>query len=237
MNERSAGLNPSEDDIVALLTALDSQDERWRDVVRLARHSPTEGQAVRAGAARFVAGRAEEAAWLEGLVNPPLPEWEVKENARRAARERKREADWAKHREDFGKALAEIRSGHYGYVIDPAKAYWNLFQDVGEKADTGPARIAEWLGSKIAEACLEGFEAFLMTDPAKPNASEIAESFAEDRRWEAGYIISAALAERFRSGRGFDDLPDERLMAGLDDPVERLDLASAIARVSVIAAS
>lgn len=239
LNERSVGLNPSEDDIVTLLTALDSQDERWRDVVRLARHSPTEGQAVRAEAARFVVGRAEEAAWLEGLVNPPIPEWEVKENARRAARDRKREADWAKHREDFGKALPEIRSGHYGYVIDPAKAYWNLFQDIGEKADTGPARIAEWLGSEIAEACLEGFEAFLMTDPAKPNASEIAESFAEDRRWEAGYIISAALAERFRSGRGFDDLPDERLMAGLyelrhtrvDDHAGISDLEPAIEKV------
>ena len=61
---------------------------------------------------------------------------------------------------------------------------------------------------------LEGFEAFLTAAPFKPSATEIAESHAADKHWEAAYVVVAALAERVRTGRGFADLSDERLMAG-----------------------
>lgn len=215
LTERSPGLSPSEHDLIALLETLDDGDERWRDLVRQTPHSPTQGIAIRAEAARFTRGDADAAAWLAALENPPEPEWEVKERKRRLARERKRDEDWARHRAQFSAAIADIRKGQYGYVIDPAKAYLKLFHDIGDNAEDGPGRIREWLGTEVADAALEGFEAFLTAQPPKPTAQEMAESFAESRRWEAGFIITAALAERLRTGRGFADLPDERLMAGL----------------------
>lgn len=215
LTERSPGLSPSEDDLMALLETLDDSDERWRDIVRQAPHSATQGIAIRAEAARFIRGDADAAAWLASLENPPEPEWEVKERERRLARERKRDEDWARHRAQFSAAIADIRKGQYGYIIDPAKAYLKLFVDMGDSADDGPGRIREWLGTEVADASLEGFEAFLTAQPPKPTAQEMAESFAQSRRWEAGFIITAALAERQRTGRGFADLPDERLMAGL----------------------
>jgi hypothetical protein len=215
LNERSVGLNPTEDDILALLEALTDDDPRWRDVVRLAAHSDDKGETVRAAAARFVVGDPEGESWLVELPHPEVPEWELKEQTRRRARERKRDADWAKHRADFTKGIEALRRGDYGLTLGPAKAYLKLFYDMGDDATDGPGRLEEWLGPEIRDACLEGFEAFLLLTPPKPTATEIAASYAENRRWEAGYIITAALGERLRTGRGFDDLTDERLMAGL----------------------
>lgn len=215
LNERSIGLNPTEDDIVALLGCLEPSDDRWRDVVRLAAHSEEQGEKVRVAAERFVAGNAEDQAWIDGLMHPEIPEWQIEQDERRREREKKREADWAKHRADFAKNIQAVRSGDYGFVLGPAKAYLKLFYDMGDEASDGPGRLEEWLGPELKNACLQGFEAFIQNTPPKPSATEIAASFAENRRWEAGYIITAALGERLRTGRGFDDLTDERLMAGL----------------------
>lgn len=215
LNERSVGLNPTEDDILALLEALSDDDPRWRDVVRLAAHSDEQGEAVRVAAGRFIVGDRDAQAWLAKLPHPDVPEWELKEQARRRAREKKRNAEWARHRADFAKGIEGLRKGDYGLTLGPAKAYLKLFYDMGDEASDGPGRLEEWLGPEIRDACLEGFEAFLQTSPPKPTATEIATSYAENRRWEAGYIITAALGERQRTGRGFDDLSDERLMAGL----------------------
>lgn len=213
--ERSSGLQPTEDDICALLAALSNDDERWRDVVTIARHGPEHGASVRAAAARFVAGESEAAQWLAGLAEPAVPEWQIEQEERAREREAERAAAWTAHRAEFAAHLEELRQGVYGYVINPAQAYLKLFHDMGDEAKDGPARLIEWLGSEIADAALVGFDAFLLIEPPEPNATQIAKSYAEGRRWQASYIIICALAERQRTGRGFDDLSDERLMAGL----------------------
>lgn len=214
LSERSSGLAPTEADIILLLSSLDPPDPRWRDLVRLVPHSPEQGGAVRAAAARF-AGDAEGAAWLAELPIPHVPEWQIKEEKRQLRRQEERERERETHRANFTARIDAVRAGDYGAVVNPAKAYLKLFYDMGDEAQDGPARLEEWLGAALRDACLAGFEKFLIADPAYPSASDIAESHAEGRRWEASYIIVAALAERLRSGRGFDDLPSERLMAGL----------------------
>ena len=68
----------------------------------------------------------------------------------------------------------------------------------------------------VAAAAHEGFEAFLTAEPARPSATRMALSFANGRRYPAGDVVVAALAERLRlRAEPFADLPDERLMAGL----------------------
>lgn len=215
LSERSAGLHPSEADVCALLNLLDDDDDRWRDIVTIARQGPEHGAAVRAAAARFAAGDTEATLWLAGLAKHVVPEWQVKQEERARVRQAERDAAWEEHRVNFAAHIEEMRRGDYGYVINPAKAYLKLFQDMGDEAADGPTRLLEWLGPDLRDAALDGFDAFLKLDPPQPSASDIVESHAEGRRWPAGYIIIAALAERQRTERGFDDLPDERLMAGL----------------------
>ncbi|AOK39416.1 hypothetical protein WL90_22520 [Burkholderia cenocepacia] len=106
-----------------------------------------------------------------------------------------------------------MRSGDVSSLVTPAKAYLNFFSDLGIDLPAHE-RIPDWLGQDLAEAIYEGFEAFLRLEPAKPSALEIAEGISHGSYWEAAYVIVAALAERFRSGSGFDPVSDDRLMAG-----------------------
>ena len=214
--DRSVGLGLNEADVGALLDNLADGDLRWRDIVLLARHDATSGSPVRGAAMRFAIAEKDKA-WLVGLENPPIPEWQVEQEQRQQKRAAQQTADWERHRADFKSRIEALRAGDYGWVLSPAKAYLKLFSDMGDEVPDGPSRIEKWLGAEIKDAALEGFEAFLNKQPPQPSASDMAVSFAESRRWEAGSIIVAALAERSRTSRGFDDLPDERLMAGLFD--------------------
>lgn len=211
---RSKGLVPDEGDVIALLELLAPSDGRWRDILNIARHNAEEGGAVRAAAQRFTEGDPEAQAWLAKLGQPETPQWQIDQNRRKRARETERTTRWMKHRAEFAKEVDELRSGVFRLVANPAKAYLNLFADMGDEHSDGPERLEEWLAVDLRDAALEGLEAFLTTQPVKPSATEIAESHADDKHWDAAYIIVAALAERYRTGRGFTDLPTERVMAG-----------------------
>jgi hypothetical protein len=218
LSERSTGFAPNEPDVLALLAVLDPaarEDERWRDVVQLTQHSATEGVEVREVARRFASHRNDILEWIDKLAEPRVYDWQIKQEEKARKRRAERTTRWAKHREDFRQHVAEITRGDYGYVVNPAQAYLKLFSDMGDEASDGPARLVEWLGSDLADACLVGFEAFLKQSPPLPSATEISESHADNKRWSASNIIVAALAERLRMDTGFADLPDERLMAGL----------------------
>ncbi len=209
----SVGLALNEADVCALLDGLELGDTRWREIVTIARHDAESGGDARASASRLAVSD-EDKAWLVGLENPPKPEWEVEQEKEQEKRAAERVATWMRHRADFKTHINALRDGIYGSVLGPAKAYLKLFRDMGDEFSDGPARIEEWLGAEIGDAALHGFEAFLTREPPQPTATDIATSYAENRHWEAGYIIVVALAERLRTGRGVDDLPDERLMAG-----------------------
>lgn len=215
--KRASGLQPDIQDTVALLKALDPanrQDLRWRDVLALVRHDGEEGAEARQAARPFAEGRNDLLAWLDGLAVPRPPEWQLKQEEQERKRRGKQAMERADHQKHFAEHIPAMRAGDYGVILNPAKAYLNLFRDIGEGVPAHE-RVAQWLGPEIAEAAHTGFEAFLTKPDPKPDADEIAESFAEGRQWEASFIIVAALAERFRGGTGFDDLPNERLMAGL----------------------
>ncbi|MDQ0840300.1 NACHT domain-containing protein [Sphingomonas faeni] len=210
----ASGLRPDEDDLLWLLDQIELGDPRWRELVELSGHGPEQGTKVRAAAERFAAGDDEANAWLAELAVPQTPDWQIEQEQREREQTAERIANWERHRAEFGAHIDAMRAGDYGNIVNPAKAYLKLFFDMGDAAKDGPARIEEWLGPELKDAALAGFEAFLTQQPPTPSATEIAISHAEGRRWEAAYIIVAALAERMRTVRGFDDLTDERLMAG-----------------------
>lgn len=215
LQRQTLNLYPTQEDVVALLNCMDSADPRWREVLELGRTWGEEGRPLREAALRFAAGQPEELAWIEAKAERPVPEWERKQEERTRKREAEQRAKHAEHRREFLSKIEAVRAGEYGLILAPAQAYLKRFHDIG---DGVPAheRVAEWLGEEVAAAAHEGFEAFLQARPPRPRAAEIARSFAESRRWSAGDIIVAALAERVRTQeRPFDGLNSERLAAGL----------------------
>lgn len=216
LSERSTGFIPSDTDVIALLNRLnpkDHGDERWRDLVQLSRHDGEAGTQVRAAARIFAARSPDLLQWLEKLAYKTIPEWQIKQIESERKRRVEQAARHAKHRSHFSFQIEQMRSGDWGALVNPAKAYLGLFNDIEEAS--AHTRIGQWLGDDIAEVAHAGFETFLMLDSPEPTAQQIAESIAEGKHYETAYIIVAALAERHRKEIGFDDLTDERLMAGL----------------------
>lgn len=217
LSKWSDGLVPSATDLVALLEELDPadrNDERWRDLIQLTRHDNEVGAEVRAAARRFAAHRPDLLKWIEHLAVPRVPRWQDRQAELERKRRAKQAVACAEQRKYYAAKIDQMRKGDYGTIIDPAKAYLKLFVDIG---DDEPAhkRVSQWLGEDIGDAAHEGFEAFLQLTPSKPSAQDIVEALVQGKEYPARYIIVAALAERLRKGIGFDDLTDERLMAGL----------------------
>ncbi|GLK50880.1 hypothetical protein GCM10017621_03880 [Maricaulis virginensis] len=213
MREAAPGLSPNEDDLLWLLNQIEDSDPRWRELVDLSRHGPEEGAKVRSAAERF-ATNDEARNWLAELARPRVPEWQIKQERQERERASRKAADWERHRTEFGASIDGLRAGEYRLIANPAKAYLGLFGDMRDESKDGPERIEAWLGAELKNAALEGFEAFLKRQPLKPTATDISTSYAEGRHWEAAFVIVAALAERVRVERGFDDLADDCVMAG-----------------------
>lgn len=208
-------LYPTQEDVVALLNSMNLADPRWREVLDLGRTWGEEGRPLREAAMRFATGQPEALAWVEAKAERPVPEWERKQEERARKRNAERLAKHAEHRRHFLAKIEDLRAGEYGLILPPAQAYLKRFHDIGDHVPAHE-RVAEWLGEEVAVAALEGFEAFLRARPPRPRAAEIARSLAESKRWPAGDIIVAALAERVRTQeRPFDGMSSERLAAGL----------------------
>lgn len=214
---RSPGFAMTSEDVIKLLQSLDPDnhaDERWKQIVQLTAHSTHEGTEVRSVAQRFAIDRPDTIEWIEQLSNPPTPEWEVEHNKQLALEKLRRNREYTENRRQYEAHLDQVLVGEYRWIIQPAKAYLNLFCDVG---DGLPAheRVAQWLGQEVAEAAHRGFEAFILLDPPTHTATDIAIALSEEKHYDADYIIVAGFAERIRNGLNLSDLPTERVMAGL----------------------
>lgn len=217
MTRKSTGLHVTSEDAIVLLSYLDSsnlEDRRWQDIVQLVPHNARTGLDVRLAARRFAGEDPRLNSWLEQLGSVAEPAWKLEQDQKERERREKKYAEWAAHRQGFADHVEELRSGKVAYVVNPAKAYLRLFRDIDIEG-SGYERIVLWMGADLAEAASEGFEEFLIGGPTEPTATDIAQSAAEGKAWTSALIIVAALAERLRKGRGFEDLESERLEAGL----------------------
>lgn len=204
--------------MVYLLGQLDPEDrssQKWRELLSLVRHNAEAGQKAREAAKPFVTHNPEMLEWLNKLAIPKIPQWEVKQERQRRKEKRKRAARHEEHRRYYLLHIQEVRTGKFGSIYGPAKAYLKMFRDIGDDLEPDE-RIAEWLGEDIAIAALEGFEQFLTRKPHLVTAARIAVSYAKGTEWKATSIIVAGLAERARTrSEPFEGVTDERLMAGL----------------------
>lgn len=208
------GAQLSEDDVIALLDGLDQADERWRDVMLLTAQNGSEGSRARDAAKRFAVEDPEALAWIEAQAHRPRQDWEIEQEKSAKRRKRNQAKKFAEHRKAAMARRNELRCGNYSDLVSPARAYLGQFSDIGRDAQPHE-RIAIWLGDDLQADAFDGFEAFLSIVPPDPDAQKIAESWAKSRVWHASYILVAALMERVRLNKVFDDLPDERLIAAL----------------------
>ena len=214
LSARSAGFAMSEDDVVAILGALnpaDRMDLRWREVLQQIPHDGQRGQRARDAAKKFAGNNLELVEWIDRLREIPLHE------KRRAEREqqqaRKRLAQEEETRRAYREHVEDMRAGVFERLLNPARAYLDRHSDLD--SDLPPhERVAQWLGEDLAADALAGFESYLLAKPPEPSASKIARGAAEGIYWNGQDIIVAALAERQRMGLGFADLSAERLIAG-----------------------
>lgn len=133
LSERSTGFMPSDSDVVALLNCLDpanNNDERWRDVIQLTRHGGEAGAEVRATARRFTALRPDLLEWIDKLTEQTIPDWQIEQTERERQRCVEQMAAHAGHRNYFASCTEQMLAGDYASIIDPAKAYLNLFNDI-----------------------------------------------------------------------------------------------------------
>lgn len=106
-----------------------------------------------------------------------------------------------------------LRAGNFQHVYSPARAYLGHYSDL-DRAVPPFERIAVWLGDSLRDAALEGFEAAL-TRTDRPTSEMIADGAVEGRNYKLGYAIVAGMFERYRTGRGVDDLPDDVCISAL----------------------
>ena len=214
----NAGLAVDEPDVVALLSALDPpapNDERWFDVLCLVPHDEERGRVARQAAERLVGNDAARRERIARLSDVVVPEWKIEEEREAQRRAVERAEQFGRARENHMGHIDRLRAGDLSWLHGAAQAYLKLFYDLGEELPAHE-RVEEWLGPVVAAAAHEGFEAFLTAEPPRPTATRMALSLANRRRFYAGEVIVAALAERLRlRAEPFADLPDERLMAGL----------------------
>jgi len=218
LHRDTVNLYPTPAEVVSLLQSLDPHDrsdERWREIVALGRPWGEEGKLLRDAARPFAHHRPDLLDWIDGLVERPVPEWERRREEKERQHKAKQAIRFAEHRRDFLAKIDGVIAGEYGHVLPLAQAYLKRFRDLGDGVPPHE-RVEEWLGEEIAPASRKGFEAFLQARPPRPSAKAIALSYAKSKRWPAGDIIIAALAERMRTRSApFEGVGSERLAAGL----------------------
>lgn len=216
MRNRCSSLALIPYDVITLLESLDPSDimdERWRELVQLTDHGNDNGTAVREAARPFARNDSGLLAWLESLAAPR--DWEREQIRRNTAYAQQEAERHETHREFVRGQLDDIRAGRPESLINLAKGYLGLFNDVSKLGTTPHERMLGWLGHDLSEAALTGFESFLTAHRIHPSPDEIAHSMAQSRHWPTAYVIVAALAERYHNGYDFSDLDDERILAGL----------------------
>lgn len=214
LTRRSFALSFSEADIVALLDGLPTDHEHWRKAVLICHHQDERGSHVRQAALRFAQNSDESLAWLKRLTDPAPPAaWEIEQ----AEKKQKREAEAAQEKlatlASYNKHKERLLDGDWQFNWIPARIYLGQYSDANK--ETRPEeRVAQRLSPEIAEMALQGFEAHLTQAEPSPTAIEIAQSLATQTTHRTDYIIIAAMLERLRLGHSFQDLSDDRMMAG-----------------------
>jgi energy-coupling factor transporter ATP-binding protein EcfA2 len=212
-------LRCNDDDYASLLKSgtfsAEPSDDRvediWRTLVRHAASSRGLSKHVHDAAMVFASDNADRKAFIAEIDRIQIPPWRREQAARRAFRRYMRRRKNERVRRRFAEHEAEMRSGDWAWLYEPATAYLNRYSDLDR--DVSPKdRLEAWLGGELADAAITGFE-FLLLKPDLPSAEEMSQSYSEGRRWNAVIPMLAAACHRVAVGDGFDVLPEPVVIA------------------------
>ena len=198
-------------DLAAFLGSLPADFQYWQEATRLIRHDADSGEQSRLAARRFANSDAEYEDFIDALLNPEKPEWQVEQEQRAAERDADRIERWSKFRDGMMEDEELIRQGRYGLILQAANVYFSRYADIHD-LDLD-ARMDALCGRELLPAIRKGFDAFLNRLPPYPYAKEIAQSYAESKAWDARYVLLAGLAERFRTTGTIEPIVRDQLVA------------------------
>ncbi|MGD9812128.1 MAG: hypothetical protein AB7U35_12490, partial [Sphingobium sp.] len=212
----SSGLQLTNEDVVFYLSELvernapgDRDDWKWM----VANFRGPEGirEDIKKLAKPYALRDAELLKFLRAKPNNKMPDWERRQLQRQQKADKKRAAEFVKSRAAFAENIDAVKAGELRWMYNSALAYLGRFRDLEREGLPGD-RVIEWLGEDLAGAVFEGFENVLHRDDL-PNATQIAESYAQSKVWNFIHGMIAGAAERYLSGRGFDGLKPELISA------------------------
>jgi hypothetical protein len=212
-------LSLAADDVIHFLTTLATAKRRtprdvetWRELSAFIRRTDSHADKMLAAARPFAVGDVELEAYLVEQTKPsPKPDWVIKEEERRKHTQAQKTQAWAQHRNDFSEHENDLRRGELRWVYPASQAYLALFADIDGSLPP-PDRVGQWLGHDVQAAAIAGFEAVL-TRKDLPTLQQIAESYAQSRRWNFIYPMIAGVLERLSAGRSPDGVPIDLIIA------------------------
>jgi hypothetical protein len=218
LGEVHSALALGADDVIFFLNELASiaapnegQVEVWRELTFFARRFESRSEEILAVARSFARGNPALAEHLSSLSQPaPRANLEIEDERRRKRQERSKAKAWAEHRKHFGENLREVRAGELRWSLPASQAYLGLFSDTDSHLSP-PDRLGDWLGPEVQVVALEGI-AGVLDRPDLPSLEQVAESYAQSRRWNFVLPMIASTAERIRLGRSLDDVPVDVLI-------------------------
>lgn len=212
----ASALHLTDTDIEHLLHALPTEDERWKEIVLLTRHSEKDGCSVRQAAQRFALNKPADQEWLQNLTLPRTPaEWEIDEERRSLEQKKEKSLEKANAISWYSQNLNALRAGGMRFIRPTATMYLGLRQSTEFCQNThAEDRISLTLSSEIAQAAHEGFEAYLVQSDMPPSAEEITQECSTNGITDASFPLIAAMLERLRKGLALEDLSEDRIMAG-----------------------
>ncbi|WP_447782412.1 NACHT domain-containing protein [Pseudomonas plecoglossicida] len=220
LNERFVGLAGRPKDVTWFLERLSGADnkdqglrEDWQDLMHLGFDRDGFDPDLRAASRQFQAGDGQLEAFVHKLQNPKKPGWKLKQERNAVKQERKKRIDFETRRRLYAAKRAELRAGELAVTLDPAKVYLGVFYDL-DREQPPIDRLVEWFGSELGDDAMAGFEAVLHRSDI-PTSAEVAQSFADSKRWNYCFAIMAGLLARQQAGRGFTDLSAEVRTTGL----------------------
>ena len=133
-----------------------------------------------------------------------LSEYERKYREEMKELKQQREQELENTRSLYFLNIDDVRRGELKWILGPAQAYLGMFSDL--ESDCVPSdRISQWLGEKIKDASLEGFEAVLHRSDL-PTTKQIVDEYAKSRYWNYSFPMLAAVGQRHLMEKGIRDL-------------------------------
>jgi hypothetical protein len=211
LDRRLVGLVKRSHDVIRLFESLATLDIRnsrvrqdWKDLVLIGCGGTVLDPNVRAAADSARQGDKPLADFLRKLERNKRVGWQLRQEKEEVKRARKREVAFAIARREYETARDALRAGELSAITNPAKTYFNYFHDLPSE-HSPRERLNEWLGSRLSDDALAGFEAALHRSDL-PTPSEIADGFAGDTVLNYSFAIMAGLYERVYNGQGLSDL-------------------------------